>query len=146
MEQMEELLMEKQSNKFLKVTGIIMIIGGSISTILGVIAVLGVGVLAIALGSDADLGLLRVGSILVLLSAIVSLIAGILGVKNAAAPEKAKTCIAFGIMTAVFAILGSTLSVVGGEKFNIMSVIIGLALPALYLFGAFQNKKLAEGR
>lgn len=136
--------MEKQSNKFLKVSGILMIIGGSISTILGLIAVLGVGVLAVALGSDADMGLLKVGSALVLLSAIISLIAGILGVKNAAAPEKAKICIVFGIMTAVFALLGSTLNVVGGEKFNIMSLIIGLALPSLYLFGAFQNKKSAE--
>ena len=136
--------MEKESNKFLKVTGILMIIGGSFSIILGIIAVLGVGVLALALGGEADMRLLMAGSVLILVSACVSLAAGIIGVKNAAVPEKAKTCIIFGIMTAVFAVLGSTLSVMGGQKFNVASLIIGLGLPALYLVGAYQNKNLVD--
>ncbi|NLC65808.1 MAG: hypothetical protein GX752_02550 [Clostridium sp.] len=136
--------MEKESNKFLKVTGILMIIGGAFGIIVGIIAVLGVGVLALALGAEANMGLLMAGSVLVLISAVVSLIAGIIGVKNAAVPEKAKTCIIFGIMTAVFAVLGSTLSVIGGQKFNVASLIIGLGLPALYLIGAFQNKNLGD--
>ncbi|HHX59668.1 MAG TPA: hypothetical protein GX707_02850 [Epulopiscium sp.] len=135
--------MEKQSNKFLKVTGILMIIGGGIGIIVGIIAVLGIGVLALALGSEAKMGLLVGGSILVLVSAIVSLIAGILGVKNAAVPEKAQTCIVFGIMTAVFAVLGVVLTTLGGNDFSFTSLVSGLVLPALYLIGAFQNKKLA---
>ena len=80
--------MERQSNKFLKITGILMIIGGGVSIVVGIIAVSGVGLLALALGSEADMGLLMMASILVLASAITSLIAGIIGVKNSAVPEK----------------------------------------------------------
>lgn len=136
--------MEKQSNKFLKIASILMIIGGGFNIILGTIAVLGVGVLALALGNEAKMGLLMMGSLLVLVSAIVSLIAGIIGVKSAAIPEKAGTCIKFGILTGVFAVLGSSLSTLGGKSFNFLSLLIGLVIPALYLIGAFQNKSLID--
>lgn len=105
---------------------------------------LGVGVLALALGNEAKMGLLMMGSLLVLVSAIVSLIAGIIGVKSAAIPEKAGTCIKFGILTGVFAVLGSSLSTLGGKSFNFLSLLIGLVIPALYLIGAFQNKSLID--
>lgn len=136
--------MEKQTNKFLKITGILMIVGGILSAIFGIIAVLGVGVLALALGSEAKIGLLMIGSLLALASGIVSIVAGISGVKNAAIPEKATTCIKFGILTVVFAILGSTISMMGGNSYDISSLIMGLVLPILYLYGAYQNKSLIE--
>jgi len=134
--------MERKSNMFLKVTGILMIIGGSISIIFGIIAVIGVGALVAILGAEANAGLLVVSAILVLVSAVVSLIAGIIGVKNAAKPEKAQTCIIYGVLTAVLAVLGNVLSVAGGSSFNMMGLLTGLVLPALYLVGAFQNKKM----
>lgn len=131
--------MEKKSNKFLKVTGILMIIGGGLGIILGIIAV---GVVGVAMAIGEASGLTMFGSILVLVSAVVSLIAGIIGVKNASKPEKAQTCIVFGILTAVFAVLGSALSMAGGSSFNFTSFLIGLVLPVLYLIGAYQNKSL----
>ena len=85
--------MEAKSNTLLKVAGILMIIGGSIGIILGIIAVLGVGALAIALGSEASLGLLMFAAILTLVSAVVSLIAGIVGVKNAACLLYTSRCV-----------------------------------------------------
>jgi len=133
--------MEVKSNKFLKVTGVLMIIGGIISIILGVIAVLGVGLLA-ALGANS--GLLTFGAILVLVGGVVSLIAGIAGVKNAAKPEKEQTCITLGILTAIISVLGNVLGIAAGGGFDIAGFITGLLLPALYLIGAFQNKKLAS--
>ncbi|NLB43153.1 MAG: hypothetical protein GX815_13045 [Clostridiales bacterium] len=132
--------MEKNGNKFLKVTGILMIIGGSLGIIIGIIAV--VGALGLNLLSEGETVLLVWGSVAVLMSAIVSLIAGIIGVKNAAKPEKAQICIVFGVITALFAVLGSLMTVLGGGKFNAGSLIIGLLLPVLYLIGAFQNKSL----
>lgn len=129
-----------KSNNFLKVTGILMIISGGISTVVCIIAVLGVGVLAAALGGAASLGLLTVAAILALAGAVVSLIAGILGVANAAKPQKAMVCIVFGFLTAVLPVLSNVLNVVGGSSFNFMSLVLGLVLPALYLVGAFQNK------
>lgn len=133
--------MERKSNGFLKVTGILMIISGTISTIFSVLAVLGVGVLAAALGSEANMILLMVAAILALVSSVVSIVAGILGIMNAARPNKAMVCIVFGIMTAALSILGNVLTVAGGGSFSIPNLLLGLVLPALYLIGAFQNKK-----
>lgn len=137
--------MENQSNVLLKVSGILMIIGGILGIILGIIAVLGVGVFVAAAGKGANLGILMTASILVLISMIFTLIAGIVGVKNAANPEKANTCIMYGFIIVGFTLLGNILSVVGGNSFNFTGLLIGLVLPAIYLVGAFQNKKLAEG-
>ena len=132
-----------QSNKFLKVTGILMIISGGISIIVSIVAVLGVGVLAAALGGDGSLTLLMLAAVLALVSAGISLVAGILGVKNAAKPEKAMVCIVFGIMTAALSVLGNVLTVAGGGNFSIPNLLLGLVIPVLYLIGAFQNKQRA---
>ena len=135
--------MERKSNMLLKVASIIMIVGGGLGIVFGIIAVLGLGALALALGSEASTGLLMAGALLALVSSIISLVAGIVGVKNAAVPEKAQTCIVFGIITAVSSVFASTLSMMGGNSFNFASLLVGLLLPVLYLVGAFQNKKLA---
>ena len=134
-----------KSNKFLKVTGILMIISGGLGIIFGLIAVLGAGVVAavaneIGLGQEINLSILIFASVLSLISGIVSLIAGILGVKNAAKPEKATVCIVFGILTAVLSVLGNVLTVVAGSNFSPVNLVLGLVVPVLYLIGAFQNK------
>lgn len=135
--------MEKKSNGFLKVTGILMIISGGISIILSIMGLLGVSMLAAVLGSEANMGLLVFASVLALISSVISLVAGILGVKNAAKPEKATVCIVFGILTAVFSVLGNVLTVAGGGSFSVPNLLLGLVIPVLYLIGAFQNKKRA---
>ena len=134
--------MEK-SNAFLKVAGILMIIGGVFTIIFSILAVVGVGALAATLGTEVDMGLLMVSSILGLISGIVSFIAGIMGTKNANKPEKAMACIVFGGLTVLLSVLGTILNVVGGSQFNVVGLITGLLVPALYLVGAFQNKKRA---
>ena len=131
------------SNKFLKVTGILMIIGGSIGLILGIIAVVGVGALVLFLGAEAEAGLLMFGAVLYLVGAIVQFVAGILGVKNAAKPEKAKSCIIFGCLVVALTIISTIINVVGGGSVAVFNLVLGLALPALYLVGAFQNKSKA---
>ncbi|HZK43065.1 MAG TPA: hypothetical protein VFC73_02140 [Syntrophomonadaceae bacterium] len=119
-----------------------MIIGGAIGIIVGIIAVIGaIGAMALF---GSEVWPLIVGAFMVLLSAVVSLIAGIYGVKYAAVPEKAQTCITYGILTAVFAVLGVVLNTIGGNSFSITPLITGLLLPGLYLFGAYQNKSLAQ--
>ena len=127
-------------NGFLKVTGILMIIGGGLSIILGIIAMLGVALIVSALGTEEMLGLLIFATILSLLGAIVSLVAGILGVANAAKPEKANICIVFGILAAMLSVLGNVLTATSGGTFSVFNLILGLVLPVLYLIGAFQNK------
>ena len=130
-----------KGHKFLKVTGILMIIGGAFGIIGGIVAILGVSGLAALVGSAAGTGILYMASILCLVSGIVQLIAGIMGVKNCEKPEMAQKCMIWGAIVAALSILGNILNVVAGSGFNVTSLITGLILPALYIYGAYLNKK-----
>ena len=130
-----------KGHKFLKVTGILMIIGGAFGIIAGIVAILGVSGLAALVGSAAGTGILYMASILCLVSGIVQLIAGIMGVKNCEKPEMAQNCIVWGAIVAALSILGNILNVVAGSGFSVTSLITGLILPALYIYGACLNKK-----
>ena len=135
--------MEKTTTKgtgFLKVTGILMIIGGGISIIMGIIAALSVAALAYIAGGDSS-ALLYASVVLMLISAVAELVAGIIGVVNCKKPEKAGVCIAWGIIVAVLSVAGTTLNSVGGGTFSVFSLILGLVLPVLYIIGAVFNKK-----
>ena len=69
-----------KGRKFLKVTGILMIIGGAFGIIGGIVAMIGAGALAAVLETSA--GGLMLASSLILASAVFQLIAGIMGVKK----------------------------------------------------------------
>ena len=126
---------------FLKVTGILMIIGEGISIIMGIIAALGVAVVAYISDGKASSTLLYASVVLVIASAIAQLVAGIIGVVNCRKPEKARSCIVCGVIVAVLSIAGSVLNSVGGGSFSVLSLILGLVLPVLYIIGAVFNKK-----
>ena len=128
---------------FLKVTGILMIIGGSLGLILGIIAIAGVGLLAAVSDGAISSTLLTVSCLFIIVSAVAELVAGIIGIKNCKAPEKATSCIVWGIIVAVLCIAGEIFSVASGSSFNVLSVILGLVLPVLYIIGAALNKKSA---
>lgn len=126
---------------FLKVTGILMIIGAAFGIIGGIIAVIGVGALAVVLETSA--GGLMLASILILVSAIIQLIAGIMGIKNCDKPEKAQSCLIMGIIVALLSVAGNVISNVLGTSFNIISYITSLVIPVLYIIGAAKNKASA---
>ena len=126
---------------FLKVTGILMIIGGGISIIMGIIAALGVAALAYISDGTVSSALLYASFVLMLISAVAELVAGIIGVVNCKKPEKAGVCIAWGIIVAVLSVAGTILNSVGGGSFSAFSLILGLVLPVLYIIGAVFNKK-----
>jgi hypothetical protein len=143
--------MEKKST-LLKVTGILMIIFGGLATIFAIIAVLGALVIeaaAVEMGLDpATLvaGLIMLGAVTALVGAAIQLVAGILGVKNHKKPEKAGVCVVFGILVALVTIASSIFEVSGGLAFdalNIVTLLIGLVIPVLYIIGALQLKKMA---
>ena len=126
---------------FVKVTGILMIIGGGISIIMGIIAALGVAALAYISDGTVSSALLYASVVLMLISAVAELVAGIIGVVNCKKPEKAGVCIAWGIIVAVLSVAGTILNSVGGGSFSAFSLILGLVLPVLYIIGAVFNKK-----
>ena len=130
-----------KGRKFLKVTGILMIIGAAFGIIGGIIAMIGVGALAAVLETSA-VGLM-LASVLVLASAVFQLIAGIMGVKNCDKPEKAQTCLVMGIIVAILSVAGDVISNVLGSDFNAFNYATGLVIPVLYIIGAAKNKETA---
>ena len=130
-----------KGRKFLKVTGILMIIGGAFGIIGGIIALIGAGALAAVLETSA--GGLMLASALILASAVFQLIAGIMGVKNCDKPEKAQSCLVMGVIVAILSVAGNVISNVLGSDFNIMNYATGLIIPILYIIGAAKNKELA---
>lgn len=123
---------------FLKVTGILMIIGGGISLIAAIVALLGIAALAL-LGASS--GMLYAAGALTLVSAVAELVTGIIGVVNAKRADKAGMCMAWGIVVAVLCVAGCILTVAGGGDFPVFSLILGLVLPALFIIGAAKNKQ-----
>mgnify|MGYP004507718709 CR=1 FL=1 len=130
-----------KGRKFLKVTGILMIIGGAFGIIGGIVAVIGAGALAAVLETSA--GGLMLASTLILASAVFQLIAGIMGVKNCDKPEKAQSCIVIGVIVAILSVAGNVISNVLGSDFNIINYAAGLIVPVLYIIGAAKNKEPA---
>ena len=132
-----------KGHKFLKVTGILMIIGGALSAILGIVAVLGVAALAYIASAQTEAGMLYASTILLLISGVVELIAGIIGVINAEKPQKAKVCIVWGALVAILSVAGTILGVVGGSDFSVSGLVLGLVLPVIYIIGAVKNMQSA---
>ena len=130
-----------KGRKFLKVTGILMMIGGAFGLIGGIVAMLGAGALAAVLETSA--GGLMLASALILASAVFQLIAGIMGVKNCDKPEKAQSCIVIGVIVAILSVAGNVISNVLGSDFNIINYATGLIIPVLYIIGAVKNKEPA---
>lgn len=130
-----------KGRKFLKVTGILMIIGGAFGIIGGIVAMIGAGALAAVLETSA--GGLMLASVLILASAVFQLIAGIMGVKNCDKPEKAQSCLVMGVIVAILSVAGNVISNVLGSDFNILSYATGLIIPVLYIIGAVKNKEPA---
>lgn len=126
---------------FLKVTGILMIIGGAIALLSSILAIIGIAALAYLSSNNSSAGLLYASGAFLLISSVANMIAGIIGVKNCKKPEKAGTCIGWGIVVAVLTIVGMILNSVGGGQFSAMSLVTGLALPILYIMGAVKNKQ-----
>ena len=130
-----------KGHKFLKVTGILMIIAAAFSIIAGVL-VGGLGALAAGLGAASSLTFAYWAALfLTLIGGICQMIAGIKGVKHIKRSERAGNLIAWGVVVAVFSILSIVLNLANGGEFSVTSVLTGIAIPALYIYGAVLNSK-----
>ena len=130
-----------KGHKFLKVTGILMIIAAAFSILAGVL-VGGLGALAAGAGAASGLTFAYWAALfLTLIGGICQLIAGIKGIKHSKRSEKAGKLIAWGVIVAVFSILSIVMDLSNGGDFSIVSVVTGVAVPALYIYGAVLNSK-----
>ena len=142
----------EQGCKLLKIVSILMIIFGAIGLLIALIALIGAGALAVGAaglgteGAELAAGLIMAAAIIMLIGAVIQLIAGIVGTKNYNKPEKAKVCIIFGVLVALVYIISIVFDIASSAStpFNIiMSIVIGLVMPVLYLIGAFKLKNMA---
>ncbi|MDD3339814.1 MAG: hypothetical protein PHS82_13275 [Lachnospiraceae bacterium] len=140
--------MEARGKNFLKVTGIIMIVFGAIGALSTLISFAGLSVLMqtyAALGMDTSM--IVPGLIISAIGGVLQLAAGIIGVVHARKPEKAMLCIIFGVLLVILQIVSgvTSLLVVNAQGSSIVttiiSMIIGLILPVLFIYGGILNKQ-----
>ncbi len=133
--------MEAKGKTFLKVCGVLLIIEG-------IIGVIFYGLLTLILGTGTLINkpeggvTVTVIAALYTIAAVVSLIAGILGVKNASDKAAAKKCLVWGIINLVLTFAAGVWSLVG-EGFTVSHVLytcIGFIIPSLYIAGAYINE------
>lgn len=133
-----------EGQKIVKVTSILMIIGGIIGAIVGAIVILGIGAL-LALADDTQgSGLFYASSIIMIVVSIIQFIAGIKGVGACSDPTKAASCIKWGVIVAVLAVISMIISLIGGGEFNLINIVLNLLVPGLYNYGAMQLKHAAN--
>ena len=131
---------------FLKVTGILMIIAAVFSVFAGVL-VGGLGALAAGLGAASGLTFSYWAALfLTLVGGICQLIAGIKGVKHSKSSTNAQQLVVWGVLVAAFSVLGAVMNLINGGEFNIISILTGVAVPVLYIYGAVLNSRSEGGR
>lgn len=136
--------MTNQGQTFLKVTSILIIIGGIIALFAGVFAILGVSALAALMGSAEGTGLLYAGSVLAVVTSAVEILAGAKGLKACRLPEKAGECVILGIAIVALSMISMVVSVKGGGEFKIINLVVNLLVPVLYILGAVKTKPAAR--
>ena len=150
--------MEQNGSKLLRIVSIIMMIGGIISAVFSVIYTIVIGAGSALLStSEAQaalaknpngvyvapvMGLLWVGTIILIAGAVFEIIAGVQGKNNWNNPAKAKTLLIFGIICAVLSVAGNVFFAAGGAGVQVVSICTGLVLPVLYIIGTVQLKNM----
>lgn len=125
----------------LKITGILMIIAAAFSILAGIF-VGGLGALAAGVGAASGLtGAYWAALFLTLVGGICQLVAGIQGVRYSQSSASAKTLILWGVIVALFNILGAALNTVNSGEVSLTPILTGVAVPVLYIFGAAQSGK-----
>lgn len=125
----------------LKVVSILMIVFGIIAAVFGVIGVVGSGMFVSAAAGTgfAALGTyFLIQGIIAVIGSIVEVIGGFKGLRAVKEPEKAPSCVKYGIICAVLAIVSIVIgiAVAGMPEFStlILSVVGSLLIPGLYIY------------
>lgn len=143
--------MNAPGKNLLKVCGILFIISGAISIIAGIGSVfivntwdsLSLSVLQVYEQTNITKSSLAVSAVLSMIQGILFLVTGIIGIKNCNRPEKANTCMVLAIVTIVLILASAVYSTITGQL-AIVSVIIWLVIPLLFLWGALKNRQTEQ--
>ena len=147
---------EKKDNRFLIISGRIMINIGGIALILVIGSFLLIAAIEGTVKFVAKTPYDPVQSqkfsnmvISTLLIPVFEIVTGVIGVVNAAKPEKALLCIVFGLLNIIVTIV-VIIKIFTTPPFpefsleHILYILISLSVPICYLIGAFKNKTLAR--
>jgi len=126
-----------QRNQLLFVVSILLIIGAAINLIMG----LGLVALMNSYNLSVSQGMVTFSVLLAFIGAVLLLVVGILGIRNAANPAKSGLLVSLGIGLVIFALLNSIVAI-AIEGFSV-GAVTGFLLPVLFLVGAFNLKKQA---
>lgn len=146
--------MEEKGSKLLKISSILMIIGGIVGAIGSVLlAVLSIAASKVINDAEFEAAMAEAGTnagtvttvfwiatVITVVCSIVEIIAGVLGKKNWNNPAKATTLLVWGIIVAVVS-LGSNIAFAGQNGVSVLSIVTGVAIPVLYIIGTIQLKK-----
>jgi len=144
----------QNGSKLLKVVSILMIVFGGLGILGVLIGLAGTGLMAAmtdelaAFGIDEELMQDATTALYIgLIGFAAQLTAGIIGVKNHNKPEKHNICLLFACIVIVLQLFGNIFDIATGglTGMTVMNIVIGLAVPVLYLIGTLQLKKLADG-
>lgn len=134
--------MKNRGEKLLKFSGVLFFIEGIIGVIAYGIMTLMLGVESIIEKSEAGAAVTGI-AVLYLIASIVSLIAGVMGVKHANDSKSAKKCLIIGIINLVLIYAAGLWSAFGGGATSTHFAYTGLALiiPSMYVSGAYMNQE-----
>lgn len=140
-----------KGRNYLYLSGILMAAGGMISMIIGIFELVGCvicGCTAVQAGANEGVvtAIVIIVGILALTGGVIQLIAGVQGIRYSDTPEKAGTCIAWGIIVLILQIIRLIISLAGSDSgafYIIITIIFSIAVPVFYLIGAFLNKSAA---
>lgn len=153
--------MEPAGKKYLKVTGIILIVIAALGLLVSLIMLVSGGGMLVLLGTpegmnggvdlsgfDSTLGPFGTGAfvfifgIIMLVSGVIDLIFGILAVRNCAKPEKAKTLKVIGIILIVLHAFNLVTGLLTKpDPVTIVTHIVMLLVAAAYFYGAKKNQE-----
>ena len=130
-----------KGQKFLKVTSILMIIGGALAGVSCLLGIAGVAVLASLADGHAAALMLYLALALALAAAVAEFIAGLKGLKTCKTGGDAHKCVVWGAVVAGITVVSSVMNVAGGGSVDAMSILLSLVVPSLYIYGAMQVQK-----
>lgn len=123
-----------------KITSLLMIIGGTISGLNGTLTFLNIRGMILVVGNAKE-ALPLLGTIsLVVLSSFIEIVTGLNGFKACKEPETAGKYIIYGIIVAALAFVSLAVNLLTTGVFNPLSLAFSLTIPALYIFGLVQLK------
>ncbi|WP_195268111.1 hypothetical protein [Eubacterium sp. 1001713B170207_170306_E7] len=131
-----------KGKNYLKVTGILLVIGGLLGVVsYGLLSLL-MGVAAFDQGSGAGAISVTAIAVMYLIASIIQLIAGVMGIKNCNKAGKADGCFKIGIVVLIISILAAIVNMAGAgfTASAVFYALLGLVVPGLYIYGAKLNR------